>query len=109
MVHRSREKRPFRERNGRERPPPSAEGLAKTRPRLAFLRALGLRRIEFSRGAGGGGGIRTHGTVSRTHAFQAGALSHSATPPTHPPLAGAGGFFQAKDARTAGAARSPPR
>ena len=30
---------------------------------------------------GGGGGIRTHETVSRPHAFQACALSHSATPP----------------------------
>ena len=30
---------------------------------------------------GGGRGIRTLGTVSRTHAFQACALSHSATPP----------------------------
>ncbi|SVC83513.1 uncharacterized protein METZ01_LOCUS336367 [marine metagenome] len=30
---------------------------------------------------GGGGGIRTHGTRKRTHAFQACALSHSATPP----------------------------
>ena len=30
---------------------------------------------------GGEGGIRTHGTLSRTHAFQACALSHSATSP----------------------------
>ena len=30
---------------------------------------------------GGGSGIRTHGTVSRTHAFQASALNHSAIPP----------------------------
>ncbi len=30
---------------------------------------------------GGGGGIRTHETVSRPHAFQACAFSHSATPP----------------------------
>jgi hypothetical protein len=30
---------------------------------------------------GGGGGIRTHVTVSRKHAFQACAFSHSATPP----------------------------
>jgi hypothetical protein len=33
---------------------------------------------------GGGGGIRTHVTVSRKHAFQACALSHSATPPYRP-------------------------
>ena len=31
---------------------------------------------------GGGSGIRTHGTLSRTHAFQACALSHSAIPPS---------------------------
>jgi hypothetical protein len=30
---------------------------------------------------GGESGIRTHGTVSRTHAFQACALSHSAISP----------------------------
>jgi hypothetical protein len=33
--------------------------------------------------AGGGSGIRTHDTVSRIHAFQACAFSHSATPPAH--------------------------
>jgi hypothetical protein len=31
--------------------------------------------------SGGESGIRTHGTVSRTHAFQACALSHSAISP----------------------------
>src|SRR3979411_1558541 len=31
--------------------------------------------------AGGGSGIRTHDTVSRIHAFQASAFSHSAIPP----------------------------
>ena len=31
---------------------------------------------------GGEGGIRTHGTLSRTHAFQACALNHSATSPS---------------------------
>src|SRR6185437_2264876 len=31
--------------------------------------------------SGGGSGIRTHVTVSRKHAFQACAFSHSATPP----------------------------
>src|SRR5262249_24116960 len=30
---------------------------------------------------GGGGGIRTHETVARLHAFQACAFNHSATPP----------------------------
>ncbi len=38
--------------------------------------------------AGGESGIRTHGTVSRTHAFQACALSHSAISPDDPLLAG---------------------
>ena len=31
---------------------------------------------------GGGSGIRTHDTVSRIHAFQASAFSHSAIPPS---------------------------
>jgi hypothetical protein len=35
---------------------------------------------------GGESGIRTHGTVSRTHAFQACALSHSAISPRGPLL-----------------------
>src|SRR5215471_14916185 len=34
-----------------------------------------------SKQSGGGSGIRTHVTVSRKHAFQACAFSHSATPP----------------------------
>jgi hypothetical protein len=37
--------------------------------------------LGFSGVAGGESGIRTHGTVSRTHAFQACALSHSAISP----------------------------
>src|SRR5579872_225562 len=37
---------------------------------------------EYDRIVGGGGsGIRTHDTVSRIHAFQASAFSHSAIPP----------------------------
>ena len=32
--------------------------------------------------SGGGGGIRTHGTLSRTPVFKTGAFDHSATPPT---------------------------
>ena len=31
--------------------------------------------------SGGGGGIRTHGTISRTPVFKTGALNRSATPP----------------------------
>ena len=38
-------------------------------------------RLEYF---GGQGGIRTHGTLSRTHAFQACALNHSATCPFRP-------------------------
>jgi hypothetical protein len=41
MVHRSREKRPFRERNGREHPPPSPEVLAKTTPTTGFPEGVG--------------------------------------------------------------------
>ena len=32
---------------------------------------------------GGGGGIRTHGTVARTRHFQCRTFGHSATPPRH--------------------------
>jgi hypothetical protein len=39
-------------------------------------------------GNGGGSGIRTHDTVSRIHAFQASAFSHSAIPPRRDPRAG---------------------
>ena len=37
---------------------------------------------------GGGGGIRTHGTLSRTPVFKTGAFDHSATPPQHAPHRG---------------------
>ena len=43
----------------------------------AFERCIGRSTKEF----GGEGGIRTRGTVSRTHAFQACSLSHSDTSP----------------------------
>jgi hypothetical protein len=39
------------------------------------------KTLVISIGTGGGSGIRTHDTVSRIHAFQACALSHSAIPP----------------------------
>src|SRR5205085_9065864 len=42
----------------------------------------GMRYIKYLV-RGGGSGIRTHDTVSRIHAFQACALSHSAIPPRH--------------------------
>src|SRR5690242_9588132 len=44
---------------------------------LGFLDAREHLRTD----VGGGSGIRTHVTVSRKHAFQACAFSHSATPP----------------------------
>jgi hypothetical protein len=54
-------------------------------------------------GAGGGSGIRTHDTVSRIHAFQACAFSHSAIPPAN----GAGGWQYSKgESVTTG---GPPR
>src|SRR5579862_2266835 len=42
--------------------------------------ASSLRSLQRRQG-GGGSGIRTHDTVSRIHAFQACAFSHSAIPP----------------------------
>jgi hypothetical protein len=41
----------------------------------AGLSAVGLAK------AGGGGGIRTHGTLSGTPDFESGTIDHSATPP----------------------------
>ena len=41
-------------------------------------------RYGLLKSGGGESGIRTHGTVSRTHAFQACALSHSAISPKRP-------------------------
>src|SRR5882762_6895512 len=45
---------------------------------------------------GGGSGIRTHVTVSRKHAFQASAFSHSATPPASLAHGDRRGLLQAK-------------
>jgi hypothetical protein len=56
----------------------------KVSPHYAVFRGPSLRGRPGSGGiAGGGSGIRTHDTVSRIHAFQASAFSHSATPPAH--------------------------
>ncbi len=38
-------------------------------------------KYRLERATGGGGGIRTHGTISRTPVFKTGALNRSATPP----------------------------
>src|SRR5215831_2290447 len=51
------------------------------------LCAFGRSETQFRTKAGGGSGIRTHVTVSRKHAFQACAFSHSATPPDPPVFA----------------------
>ena len=51
------------------------------RGRRFHLLRLGRNAAATFRGSGGESGIRTHGTVSRTHAFQACALSHSAISP----------------------------
>jgi hypothetical protein len=49
--------------------------------KLFSSRALADNREHLRTDVGGGSGIRTHVTVSRKHAFQACAFSHSATPP----------------------------
>src|SRR5262245_45167250 len=55
--------------------------LTQLHPATALM-ANASREIEMiSMKLGGGSGIRTHVTVSRKHAFQACAFSHSATPP----------------------------
>jgi hypothetical protein len=49
--------------------------------RRATADLLGRVSVDREAASGGESGIRTHGTVSRTHAFQACALSHSAISP----------------------------
>jgi hypothetical protein len=61
----------------RQRKGPEMPGQPSLPPRAKSKLANILRR-------GGGSGIRTHVTVSRKHAFQACAFSHSATPPDRP-------------------------
>src|SRR5580704_14835028 len=60
-----------------DRDPPTATKFAGTRDGGNAPIHAGRLAI----GSGGGSGIRTHDTVSRIHAFQACAFSHSATPP----------------------------
>src|ERR1700691_2468566 len=52
---------------------------------LADKSARKIARNDGGRTVGGGSGIRTHDTVSRIHAFQASAFSHSAIPPQKGP------------------------
>jgi hypothetical protein len=49
-----------------------------------IFNSLNSRDIIDDQKSGGESGIRTHGTLSRTHAFQACALSHSAISPEAP-------------------------
>ena len=56
-------------------------GTCAARPSGAQSRALIGRWMSRESQIGGGGGIRTHGTVSRTAVFKTAALNHSATPP----------------------------
>ena len=52
-------------------------------PRYDSLQNLWRRsKISGTSKYGGGGGIRTHGTVARTRHFQCRTFGHSATPPT---------------------------
>src|SRR6202022_2495652 len=59
----------------------SAEVCAGSPPLLGFFSLTTVAENFVPRPAGGGSGIRTHDTVSRIHAFQASAFSHSAIPP----------------------------
>src|SRR5215470_10681363 len=59
--------------------------------------------------SGGGSGIRTHDTVSRIHAFQASAFSHSAIPPRRDPRAGTIAKTTRLTRRVGGFARPAPR
>jgi hypothetical protein len=49
--------------------------------KVRMSRETSMLENQFPNESGGGSGIRTHDTVSRIHAFQASALSHSAIPP----------------------------
>ncbi len=49
--------------------------------KLRYFRVVTLESLILFRSDGGWGGIRTHETVARLHAFQACAFDHSATHP----------------------------
>jgi hypothetical protein len=53
------------------------------------------RENAFAGASGGGGGIRTHGTLSRTPVFKTGAFDHSATPPGQAHLRARGSILKA--------------
>ena len=71
-----------------------------------FMSRIGMGRNFMKRASGGGSGIRTHVTLSRKHAFQACALSHSAIPPKRQSQP-AGRLFGSPD-RTTRAGRAKP-
>jgi hypothetical protein len=56
-----------------------------------IVRTMQVRHQPEGDAGGGGSGIRTHDTVSRIHAFQASAFSHSAIPPQRRARQHAGG------------------
>src|SRR5687768_17789909 len=84
--------------NFEPQPPPRGAEVSAQTPRLLAISArqnpaenVGLGRT------GGESGIRTHDTVSRIHAFQASAFSHSAIPPVGPSCEGTDRVFQGSD------------
>src|SRR3546814_15017032 len=64
-----------------------------------------ITQFAFLTGNGGEGGIRTLEAVSRPHAFQACALSHSATSPHGAPFLSGLGFRKGEPGRKPQAAR----
>src|SRR5215467_9634375 len=70
-----------------EQPVDAAKTVAGEALGAAAIAATGVRE-QLRTDVGGGSGIRTHVTVSRKHAFQACAFSHSATPPDRGLIAG---------------------
>ena len=57
------------------------QGFVSQQPNPRYSALAATAQEYASKEGGGGSGIRTHVTVSRKHAFQACAFSHSATPP----------------------------
>ena len=68
-----------KERNSSWRSGDQADGVAAALPTAAAVSSVISGRMRM--GVGGEGGIRTHGEVSPTHAFQACSFSHSDTSP----------------------------
>src|SRR5262249_45824967 len=72
---------------------------AAARVSIRGLKLLFAKNCFFSILFGGGSGIRTHVTVSRKHAFQACAFSHSATPPDRAYLQALSLYIETRDVR----------